>query len=393
MLQIKIRMRVSFTRSLFFSLFILLSCKHDEEIATVITASDFSVTMDENPALQEEIGKIKATTNQGTLKYEITSQSITGAIDVNPSTGELSVANAELYNYESNPVISGVAKISNGNVSKEIQIKISLRDVLEAAVSINDFTFSIKENPTNEMLIGKISGTTNVGNLTYSIESQSNNNALKIDAATGNLYVLTRSYFDFEINPVITAIVKASNNTISALSNIKIILKDLSSCDEENANMENHFADFVNTGNYFFLTTMDLPSHEYTFHVTEALNLCSVGYQSNTGKPCVIEIVDENNTILYSNIFTFSKTEQDYKSLPLINLQPNKNYTVRRRFENYNDTSDLIGKLFANKDYSSSVMPFNTGKITITRSKYYDSYNSNIVTSSIPFITLGYSLP
>ena len=371
----------------------MFSCNKNEEIITTITASDFTVTMNENPVSQEIIGKIDATTNQGSLKFEITSQNINGALYANSGTGEVFVANPALFDYETNPIISGVAKISNGNVSKEIQLKITLRDILETTVNISDFAFTINENPTNEMVIGKISGSTNIGNLTYSLESQSVNSALKIDAATGNLSVLTRSIFDFETNPVITAVVKASNNNIFALSNIKINLNDLNSCEEENANMENYFADYINTGNYLFQTTMDLRTHEYTFHVTEALNLCSVGYQTYTGKPCVIELVDENNTIIYTNIFTFSKTEQDYKSLPLINLQPNKNYTIRRRFENYNTTSDLIGKLFQNTNYSTSVVPFNSGKIIITQSKYYDVYNSNIVTSSIPYITLGYSLP
>lgn len=371
----------------------MFSCNKNEEIITTITASDFTVMMNENPLSQEIIGKIDATTNQGSLKFEITSQNSNGALGVNSATGEIFVANPTLFDYETNPVISGVAKISNGNVFKEIQLKVTLRDILETTVTINDFTFSINENATNEMVIGKVSGTTNNGNLTYSLESQSITNALKIDASTGKLSVLTRSAFDFETNPLITAVVKASNNTVFARSNIKINLKDLNSCEEENANMENYFADFINTGNYLFQTTMDTRTHEYTFHVTEALNLCSVGYQTHTGKPCVIEIVDENNTVIYTDIFTFSKTEQDYKSLPLINLQPNKNYTIRRRFENYDNTSDLIGKLFQNKNFSSSVVPFNSGKIIITQAKYYDVYTSTITTNTIPYITLGYSLP
>lgn len=386
-------MNLSYTKLLFFSLFILFSCNHDEEILTTITASDFAVTMNENPVAQQVLGKIEATTNQGNLKYEITSQNIAGAIAVNSTTGEIFVADPILFDYETNPIIYGVAKVSNGNVFKEIQIKITLRDVLETSVSINDFTFNINENPTNQLLIGKISGTTNVGTLTYSIESQSNSNALRIDGPTGNLYVVTRSYFNFETNPVITAVVKASNNTISALSNITINLKDLNSCDEENANMENYFADYVNLGNHSINMTMDYATHEYTFQVTEALNLCSVGYQSSTGIPCVIEIVDENNTVLYNNIFTFSTTEQDYKSLPLINLKPNKNYTVRRKFENYNDTSDIIGKLFHNTDYSSTVVPFTAGKIIISHSKYYELNGTIISKSMIPYITLGYSIP
>lgn len=386
-------MKLNFAKLLLLSFLMMFSCNKNEEIITTITASDFTVMMNENPLSQEIIGKIDATTNQGSLKFEITSQNSNGALGVNSATGQIFVANPTLFDYETNPVISGVAKISNGNVFKEIQLKVTLRDVLETTVAINDFTFTINESPTNEMVIGKVSGTTNNGNLTYSLESQSITNALKIDASTGKLSVLTRSAFDFETNPLITAVVKASNNTVFARSNIKINLKDLNSCEEENANMENYFADFINTGNYLFQTTMDTRTHEYTFHVTEALNLCSVGYQTYTGKPCVIEIVDENNTVIYSDIFTFSKTEQDYKSLPLINLQPNKNYTIRRRFENYDNTSDLIGKLFQNRNYSSSVVPFNSEKIIITQAKYYDVYTSTIVTNSIPYITLGYSLP
>lgn len=386
-------MKLNFTRLLFFSLFILFSCHRDDNTLITITVSDFAVTMDENPALQQVIGKINATTNNGDLKYEISSQNTTGAIGVNSSTGELYVLNPTVFDYETNPIISGVVKVSNGSVFKESKVTITLKDVVETTVSVSDYTFNINENPTNQMLIGKIVGTTNVGNLSYSIESQSNNNALKIDATTGNLYVLTRSLFNFETNPTITAIVKVSNNNVSALSNVKIILKDLNSCDEKNADMENYFADLVNTGNYVFLTTMDLRTHEYTFHVTEELNLCSVGYQSYTGKPCVIELVDDNNTVMYSNTFTFSKDHQDYKSLPLINLQPNKKYTIKRRFENYNNSDDIIGKLMFAKNYSSTILPFHAGKIIITQSKYSGSGNSFTDNTSIPFITLGYATP
>lgn len=386
-------MKLNFTRLLFFSLFILFSCHRDDNTLITITVSDFAVTMDENPALQQVIGKINATTNKGDLKYEISSQNTTGAIGVNSSTGELYVLNPTVFDYETNPIISGVVKVSNGTAFKEGQVTITLKDVVETTVSVSDYTFNINENPTNQMLIGKIVGTTNVGNLSYSIESQSNNNALKIDATTGNLYVLTRSLFNFETNPTITAIVKVSNNNVSAFSNVKINLKDLNSCDEKNADMENYFADLVNTGNYVFLTTMDLRTHEYTFHVTEELNLCSVGYQSYTGKPCVIELVDDNNTVMYSNTFTFSKDHQDYKSLPLINLQPNKKYTIKRRFENYNYSDDIIGKLIFAKNYSSTILPFHAGKIIITQSKYSGSGNSFTDNTSIPFITLGYATP
>lgn len=389
----KNRMNFSTTKILFFSFLILFSCNRSENIETNINASDFSFVMDENPTAQKVIGKIEATTNQGSLTYEIISQNVTGAMGINTTSGEIFVATAAAFDFETNPIISGVAKISNGTIFKEVPIKITLRDVLETTISMNDHTFSITENPTNQQLIGKVTATTNVGNISYSIVSQSKDNALKIDAATGNLYVQTRSYFDFETNPVITATVKASNNEIFASSSIIVNLKDLNSCDEENANMENYFADFINTGNYKFSTTMDTKTHEYTFHVTESSDLCSVGYQTYTGKPCVIELVDENNMVLYSNTFTFSKTEQEYKSLPGINLEPNKNYTIRRRFESYKDTSDLIGKLFYNKDYVSPVLPFTAGKVIITQSKYYDVYKPTGTTDSIPFITLGFSTP
>ena len=100
-----------------------------------ITASDFSVTIAENPAAGAVLGTVQANASSGSVSFAITSQSLAGAIAINASTGELTVANASLFDFETQSTLTAVVRASSGGSTDDATITITLTDVDENAGS------------------------------------------------------------------------------------------------------------------------------------------------------------------------------------------------------------------------------------------------------------------
>ena len=184
-------------------LFTAFSCNNDdgEVVATIteINLEDLAVTIDENPTDGQLVGTV-LTDGSGTLSFSITSQTPAGALSIASGTGELTVANAALFDFETNPVIT--ASVTVVNAVSPATVTINLTNINEA--SVQDLTVAIDENPTNGQVLGTVpTGTSGTSN--FSIASQSPAGALSIDTNTGELTVADASVFDFETNPVITA--------------------------------------------------------------------------------------------------------------------------------------------------------------------------------------------
>ena len=71
------------------------SCNNDDEGAVTpeISVEDLTVTIDENPTNGQSVGTIAAD-GTGTLSFSIASQTPAGALSINSSTGELTIADA-----------------------------------------------------------------------------------------------------------------------------------------------------------------------------------------------------------------------------------------------------------------------------------------------------------
>ncbi len=111
----------------------LISCSPDEKspeaVKTIITAYDFNKTIDENPPQGFEIGSVLASTNQGSLTFSLDQQTPEGAMILDRETGKLNVVNPNIFDFETNPTITGSVTITNGNVSQNASITINLNDV------------------------------------------------------------------------------------------------------------------------------------------------------------------------------------------------------------------------------------------------------------------------
>ena len=115
-----------------------------------VNVSDFSTTINENPAPNTTLGTLTATTNQGSLTFTVTSQTPANAIEINSSTGEITVLDETLFDFETNPVISGIIKVENSGVSDNANFTITLNDVNEnTTTSLKSVTIKRFDNNDN----------------------------------------------------------------------------------------------------------------------------------------------------------------------------------------------------------------------------------------------------
>lgn len=77
-------------------------------------------------------------------------------------------------------------------------------------ITASNFESSIDENAQKGNVIGKFTASTSRGVITYSITSQSVDNAIAIDANTGTITVADESAFDYETNTSITGKIKVT---------------------------------------------------------------------------------------------------------------------------------------------------------------------------------------
>ncbi|NAS13164.1 cadherin repeat domain-containing protein [Poritiphilus flavus] len=91
--------------------------------------------------------------------------------------------------------------------------------------SFADQTITIEENPARGTIIGKIKENLQ-GNYVFTIVSQDPENALDINAATGELIISDELLFNYEIYPELTASIQIANTEGSTMVNLKVTLID-----------------------------------------------------------------------------------------------------------------------------------------------------------------------
>ena len=203
-------------------------CKEEEPEAIEITITDFSNTIEENPTNGAALGNISATVNRGTISYAIKDETVVGAFNVDATTGELTVGDASLFDFEKQETLSATVVASVETEEATANVFIQLTDVAED-VTIEPFTVSIDENPMNGSLVGVLTASTDgAANLVYSLLSGDDAAAFAIESTSGELTVADSSLFDYERKQTLTATYEVSNGVDSKQSTITVNLNNLS---------------------------------------------------------------------------------------------------------------------------------------------------------------------
>ncbi len=188
-----------------------------------VSALPLSVTVNENLSVGALVGTLSATTNRGNLIYSLASQSVTGAMSINSTTGILTVANATAFDFEVNPTITAVASVANGTETATANITVTLNNVID--VALGNFNATVAENQANSAVIGTMNVLTGAG--AFAITTQTPMGALAVNATTGQLTVANGASFDFEVNPTITAAVTLSGGSEIKTASVTITLTNI----------------------------------------------------------------------------------------------------------------------------------------------------------------------
>ncbi|MBO3700596.1 hypothetical protein [Roseivirga sp. E12] len=210
---------------LFILSIVLVSCDNKDPDPT-ISIADINISIDENPSAGQTVASLDPTATGGNPVFSITSQTPSGAFEINASTGQITVANASLFDFEVNPTMNMVATATIGDINDNATIAVSLNNLLET-LTTQDETVGMDENPTNGDAVVTVSATTDLGTASFAIVNESVSGAFAIDASTGALTVADASIFDFETNPTLTATVNVSNSPLEQTSIITVNLNDI----------------------------------------------------------------------------------------------------------------------------------------------------------------------
>jgi sugar lactone lactonase YvrE len=94
-------------------------------------------------------------------------------------------------------------------------------------ITVEDITVSVEENSEQGKLLGQLQASSNRGTLTFSLSDISPSGAISIDEENGAITIDDSSGFDFEANPVITAVGNVSVENIEEAATITINLIDV----------------------------------------------------------------------------------------------------------------------------------------------------------------------
>lgn len=185
----------------------------------------FTFRLDENPTPGTVVGTVTSSL-EGSSMYSIISGNELNAFQLDANSGEISIADAAVIDYETISTFELSVEISNGNLTETAIVTILLSDVNEAP-SIEEATFTVDENAPTSTLVGAVSSSDpESDDLTFSIISGNDLGGFQIDQNTGEITVDDPSPLDFETNPTFELSVGVSDGELSDEALINIHLND-----------------------------------------------------------------------------------------------------------------------------------------------------------------------
>ncbi|MEO9871430.1 DUF2927 domain-containing protein [Ekhidna sp.] len=118
----------------------LSACSDDTtEIEATLSVSDFTTTLSDVPRDQQILGTLGTTTNQPNLVFDLISQSHDGALAINTTTGQITVADASIFDFEIISEISAEALVTTGDLSATAEIIIKLSKLSDYDLEVIDY--------------------------------------------------------------------------------------------------------------------------------------------------------------------------------------------------------------------------------------------------------------
>ena len=203
-----------------------------------------SFSIDENSANTTSVGTVVASDSDVTATtyqdWKITGGNTDNAFDINSSSGEITVADANQLDYETEPNSYNLSiTVSDGaNTSSAETITINVTDLNDNTPVITaSQSFDINENSDNGTSVGTVGFTDAdsdaVNTFTWTITGGNTNDAFAIDPSSGEITVNTSSELDYEGGTILytLSLTVSDGATTSAAEAITINILDVSEHD------------------------------------------------------------------------------------------------------------------------------------------------------------------
>ncbi len=200
--------------------------------------SDQSFTVDENSEEETLVGTVLANDQDKgqVLTYSITEGNDDEYFEIDESTGEIIVLDANGLDYESNESFElTVEATDNGTpvLSQTAKITIKLNDLNELP-AFSSQEFYVDENSEEETVVAKlIASDVDAGQtLSFTIEEGNDDEYFELDESTGEIIVLDPNGLDYETTPKFEFMVKVSDNGVPPLFRTATVTINLNDVNE-----------------------------------------------------------------------------------------------------------------------------------------------------------------
>ncbi|MEL6560981.1 MAG: DUF2927 domain-containing protein, partial [Bacteroidota bacterium] len=140
--------------SLFILSIFLISCGDSEDVMeenNELDLLDLSVTVPNKPASGTTVGKVSiVTTGVTNPVYEIVSQSIDGAMQINSTTGDITIADATPYEFKVNPVITAEISVTAGELQGTAMVTVNVDEITTAQMEIIEYFVDVANRRANK---------------------------------------------------------------------------------------------------------------------------------------------------------------------------------------------------------------------------------------------------
>jgi hypothetical protein len=166
------------------------------------------------------------------LNYVITSGNTGNAFAVNPVSGNITVNNSAVLDFQINPVFNINIRVTDdgsGNLYDDALITINILQSQNQPPAIYDQFFTLDENSPDGMVVGNVIATDpDPGQtLTYSILSGNINNAFAVNSANGEITVANSGALNYEVINSFLLVIKVQDNGVGSLSSQSTITVNL----------------------------------------------------------------------------------------------------------------------------------------------------------------------
>ncbi|MEH7308609.1 cadherin domain-containing protein [Neobacillus drentensis] len=368
----------------------------------------FTKNIDENSANGISVGTVTATDADAgsTFTYTIKDGNSAGAFTIDPSSGEITVADATKLDYETVKNFNLHVEVSDGTNTAETTVTVNLTNLNDNSPVAEDGAFTIEENKAANTVIGSVKSSDADGDLLiYKIMSGNQVGVFAIDASNGELTVSDHTQLDYETNKSFTLTVQVSDGASSAEAGVTINLTNLN--DTIPVVKDGKFSIDENAGNGSAVGTIeasDADGDSLSYQITSGNGTNAFTIDAATGKITVadssyLDFEEYQNYKLTVKVSDGIHTADSAVTIDLTNLNDNPpvaddaSFTIDEQAAN----GTVLGKVTARDDdgdaltYSiasgndKGIFTINdtTGELTVVDGSLLDAATQAVHTLSI----------